>query len=114
MIDHIIISVSDLETSKAFYRKALAAIGYKTPPAYVSGSTKTRGVGFGGEDLEFFIVQGPAIKPALHIAFRVSNRAKVEAFYKAALAAGGRDNGAPGLSPEHHTDYFSAYVFDPD
>jgi len=63
MIDHIIISVSNLETSKAFYRKALAAIGYETSPEYISGSTKTKGVGFGGEDLEFFIVHGPVIKP---------------------------------------------------
>ena len=114
MIDHIIISVSNLETSKAFYDKALAAIGYKTSPEYTSGSTKTKGVGFGGEDLEFFIVQGPVIKPPFHIAFRVSSRAEVMAFYKAAIAAGGRDNGAPALSPEHHADYFSAYVFDPD
>ena len=114
MIDHLIITVSDLEASKAFYGKALAAIGYKTSPEYISGSTGTKGVGFGGEDFEFFIVQGPVIKPPLHLAFRVSSRAKVKAFYEAAIAAGGRDNGAPALSPEHHADYFSAYVFDPD
>jgi catechol 2,3-dioxygenase-like lactoylglutathione lyase family enzyme len=114
MIDHLIISVSDLKASKAFYGKALAPLGYKTSSEYTSGSTKTKGVGFGAEDLEFFIVQGRAIKPAIHVAFRVPTRAKVKAFYKAAMAAGGRDNGAPSLSPEHHADYFSAYVFDPD
>jgi catechol 2,3-dioxygenase-like lactoylglutathione lyase family enzyme len=114
MIDHLILSVSDLEVSKVFYRNALAAIGYKTSPEYISGSTKTKGIGFGGEDLEFFIVQGPVNKPPVHVAFRVPNRRDVEAFYKAAIAAGGLDNGAPGLSPEHHPDYFSAYVFDPD
>ena len=85
MIDHIIISVSNLETSKAFYRKALASIGYKTSPEYISGSTKTKGVGFGGEDLEFFIVQGPVIKPPFHMAFRVSSRAQVKAFTKRRL-----------------------------
>jgi catechol 2,3-dioxygenase-like lactoylglutathione lyase family enzyme len=114
MIDHIIISVSDLEASKAFYLKALASLGYKNSPEFTSGSTKTKGVGFGEEDFEFFIVQGPAHKPGLHPAFRVSTREKVEAFYNAAITAGSRDNDAPALSPEHHPDYFSAYVFDPD
>src|SRR3979409_2300573 len=99
MIDHVIITVSDLESSKAFYGKALAAIGYKASPEYLSGSTGTKGVGFGGEDLEFFIVQGPVIKPPFHVAFRVASRAQVTAFYEAAIAAGGRDNGEPNLSP---------------
>jgi catechol 2,3-dioxygenase-like lactoylglutathione lyase family enzyme len=114
MIDHLIITASDLKVSKAFYGKALAAIGYKSSPEYVSGSTGTKGVGFGGKDFEFFIVQGPMITPPFHLAFRVSSRAQVKAFYEAAIAAGGRDNGAPASSPEHHADYFSAYVFDPD
>ena len=114
MIDHIILSVSDLKASTAFYRDALAPLGYKVSPEYTSATTKTKGVGFGSGDMDFFIVQGPPVKPAVHVAFRVSDRTAVKAFYEAAMAAGGRDNGAPALSPEHHPDYFSAYVFDPD
>jgi catechol 2,3-dioxygenase-like lactoylglutathione lyase family enzyme len=114
MIDHLIVSVSDLKASKTFYGKALAPLGYKTSAEYTSGSTKTKGVGFGVEDLEFFIVQGSMIKPPVHLAFRAKTRAEVKAFYEAAIAADGRDNGAPELTPEHHADYFSAYVFDPD
>jgi catechol 2,3-dioxygenase-like lactoylglutathione lyase family enzyme len=78
------------------------------------GPRQAPGVGFGGEDKEFFVVQGSPIKPPLHVAFRAATRADVQAFHREALAGGGRDNGAPELSPEHHADYFAAYVFDPD
>lgn len=114
MIDHVIISVSNLGLSKAFYLQALGPLGFKSSPEFTWGSNESPGVGFGVEDMEFFLVEGPVIKPPIHIAFRASTRAEVEAFYRAAIAAGGRDNGAPELSPEHHADYFSAYVFDPD
>ena len=114
MIDHIIFTVSDLSRSKAFYEQALAPLGMKATPEFPWGPTKARGVGFGGEDKEFFIVEGPPIKPPFHIAFRAATRAEVKEFYANALAAGGRDNGAPEVSAEHHADYFAAYVFDPD
>ena len=114
MIDHVIFTVSDLDKSKAFYKEALAPLGMKASPEFPWGSTKARGIGFGGEDMEFFLVEGSPIKPPVHFAFRASTRAEVRAFYEAAMAAGGRDNGAPDLSREHHADYFSAYVFDPD
>lgn len=78
------------------------------------GHEQGAGVGFGVEDMEFFAIEGPAVKPAVHLAFRVATRAEVQAFHQAAMGAGGRDNGAPELSPEHHAGYFSAYVFDPD
>ncbi|MFL6663958.1 MAG: VOC family protein, partial [Rhizobacter sp.] len=65
-----------------------------------------------GSDL--WISQGVAISPPIHIAFRVSSRAAVDAFYKAALAAGGKDNGAPGLRPQYHPNYYGAFVLDPD
>ena len=114
MIDHLIITVSEFEKSRDFYQKALKPLGFKATPEFVWGTNKARGVGFGMEDMEFFVVGGPAVKPAVHLAFRVATRAEVTAFYQAALAAGGRDNGAPDLNAEHHADYFSAYVFDPD
>jgi catechol 2,3-dioxygenase-like lactoylglutathione lyase family enzyme len=114
MIDHLLITVTDLKASKAFYEKALAPLGFKVSPEFPWDSGKAKGVGFGLEDLEFFVVEGAAIKPRVHVAFRTATRAEVKAFHAAALAAGGRDNGAPELSPEHHADYFSAYVFDPD
>lgn len=114
MIDHLIVTVSDLEQSKAFYTRALAALGMTATPEFPWGAARARGIGFGAEDKEFFVVEGTAIKPPIHVAFRAATRAEVEAFYRNALAAGGRDNGAPALSPEHHADYYSAYVFDPD
>ncbi len=114
MIDHMIFTVRDLGRSKAFYEKALAPLGITATSEFPWGTKQARGVGFGGEDKEFFIVEGIPIEPSIHVAFRAKTRAEVRAFYEAALAAGGHDNGAPGLSREHHADYFSAYVLDPD
>jgi catechol 2,3-dioxygenase-like lactoylglutathione lyase family enzyme len=114
MIDHIILKVSDFKASKGFYLKALGAIGHKASPEFPWPKTKSKGIGFGPKDMEFFIVHDKAVKPSVHVAFRVSSRAKVKAFYKAAMAAGGLDNGAPELSPQYGPNYFSAYVFDPD
>lgn len=114
MIDHLILTVGDFERSKAFYERALARLGMTATAEFPWGPTQARGVGFGGEDKEFFVVEGLPIRPAIHVAFRATTRAEVIAFHREAVAAGGRDNGAPELSPEHHADYFSAYVFDPD
>jgi|SRR5678816_3683292 catechol 2,3-dioxygenase-like lactoylglutathione lyase family enzyme len=114
MIDHIIINVRNLSASFEFYRKALAPLGYSATPEYTTG-TGTKGFGFGlkGEH-DFFIQQGAAQVTQCHIAFYASTRAQVEEFYAAGLAAGGRDNGKPELTPDHGPDYYSAYVFDPD
>ena len=114
MIDHVIVTVSHFDRSKAFYERALAALGMTATAEFPWGSAQSRGAGFGGEDKEFFVVEGSSVKPPIHLAFRAATRADVQAFHREALAAGGRDNGAPELSPEHHADYFSAYVFDPD
>ncbi|HEX8680310.1 MAG TPA: VOC family protein [Chthoniobacterales bacterium] len=114
MIGHVIVAAGDFEQSKAFYTRALAALGMTATPEFPWGQRQARGVGFGGEDKEFFVVEGSPIKPPLHVAFRAATRAELNAFHSEALAAGGRDNGAPELSPEHHPDYFSAYAFDPD
>ena len=114
MIDHVIVTVSDFERSKAFYERALAPLRMTATPEFPWEATRARGVGFGGEDKEFFVVEGSPIKPPIHLAFRTATRAEVQAFHREALSAGGRDNGAPELSPEHHAEYFAAYVFDPD
>ena len=78
-------------------------------------STGQESAGFCHADgSDFWISQGEAVHPPIHVAFRVSSRAAVDAFYQAALAAGGRDNGAPGLRPSYHASYYGAFVLDPD
>jgi catechol 2,3-dioxygenase-like lactoylglutathione lyase family enzyme len=116
MIDHTGLSASDFDKSKAFYTKALSAIGYALLmefPASVTGNTDVAGFGEPPKP-DFWIYKGVANNPPVHVAFRVSSRAIVDAFYKAALAAGGRDNGAPGVRPHYHEHYYGAFVLDPD
>jgi catechol 2,3-dioxygenase-like lactoylglutathione lyase family enzyme len=116
MIDHIGVSVSDLNASTAFYRQALAAIGYELLfelSAEVTGSRAFAGFG-APPKVDFWIGSGQPNVPPVHVAFRVESRAQVAAFYRAALAAGGRDHGAPGLRPDYHADYYAAFVLDPD
>jgi catechol 2,3-dioxygenase-like lactoylglutathione lyase family enzyme len=116
MIDHIGVVVSDYAKSKAFYAQALAPTGHSRVvelPGALAGHRDT--AGFCHEDgSDFWIGQGDVRTPPLHIAFRVSTRAAVDAFHQAAIAAGGRDNGAPGLRPQYHPNYYGAYVLDPD
>ena len=116
MIDHTGISVSDFAQSKAFYVKALAPIGYALLmdiPAAVTGRSGVAGFGVAPKP-EFWIAAGAPNVPPIHIAFRVDTRAQVDAFHAAAIAAGGRDNGAPGLRPHYHPDYYGAFVLDAD
>jgi len=116
MIDHTGVTVSDFEKSKTFYSHALAAIGYSLLaeiPASVTGHSDVAGFGEPPKP-DFWINNGTPNNPPMHIAFRVATRHHVDAFYKAALAAGGRDNGAPGLRPHYHPDYYGAFVLDPD
>lgn len=116
MIDHTGISVSNFAVSKAFYVKALAPLGYQLLmdlSASVTGGYE--GAGFGEPHKpDFWIGSGTPNQPPIHVAFRASNRNQVNAFYQAALAAGGRDNGAPGLRPHYHPNYYGAFVLDPD
>lgn len=116
MIDHTGLVASDFAKSKAFYEQALGAIGYKLLmelSVAVTGHTDV--VGFGESPKpDFWVSRGSPNQPPLHVAFRVANRALVDAFYATALAAGGRDNGAPGLLPHYHPDYYGAFVLDPD
>ncbi|MGE5186524.1 MAG: VOC family protein [Acidobacteriota bacterium] len=108
MIDHIGIEVADLDRSIAFYTKALAPLGY----ALVMKWEQFAGFGVGGKP-DFWI--GLAVpKAKVHVAFRANGRATVRAFHEAALAAGGKDNGAPGVRPHYHEHYYGAFVHDPD
>ena len=116
MIDHTGVSVSDFARSKAFYQQALAPLGYVLMlefPASVTGGTDVAGFGEPPKP-DFWLSRGTPNQPPIHIAFRAANRAQVNAFYQAAMAAGGRDNGAPGLRPHYHPDYYGAFVLDPD
>ena len=116
MIDHTGVIVSDFESSKKFYQIALAAIGYELLaefPASVTGHTDVAGFGEEGKP-DFWISKGTPNQPPIHVAFRVSERAVVDAFYSAAMQAGGRDNGKPGLRPHYHPNYYGAFVLDPD
>ena len=116
MFDHVGFSTADLARSCAFYEKALAPLGITclyevTPDMTGDGSTH---LGFGKERPQFWIGTGPIHHPGIHIAFAAESRDLVRRFHAAALAAGGRDNGAPGLRPHYHPDYYGAFVLDPD
>lgn len=117
MIDHTGISVSNYERSKSFYIAALAPMGYQLlleVPAELTGGHDTA-AGFGvAPKLDFWVGGGGPNVPPIHIAFRVASRAVVDAFYAAAIAAGGKDNGKPGLRPHYHPNYYGAFVHDPD
>jgi catechol 2,3-dioxygenase-like lactoylglutathione lyase family enzyme len=108
MIDHMGVLVSDLDASVAFYARALAPLGY----ALVMRIPQVAGFGVGGKP-DFWLAAG---KPTdkLHVAFRAKGRAEVRAFHDAAIAAGGTDNGAPGIRAMYHPDYYGAFVRDPD
>jgi catechol 2,3-dioxygenase-like lactoylglutathione lyase family enzyme len=116
MIDHLGLAVSDIEQAKAFYLKALKPLGIEilieVTPEQSGGEAH---VGFGANRKPFFwIGTGKAVQGPVHIAFDAPNRATVDAFYKAALAAGGKDNGAPGIRAHYHPHYYGAFVFDLD
>jgi catechol 2,3-dioxygenase-like lactoylglutathione lyase family enzyme len=109
MIDHTGVSVSDVAKSKAFYRAALAPLGYSLLMEFEQFA------GFGvAPKPDFWIGQGVPNAPRVHVAFRAETRAQVDAFHRAAMAAGGRDNGPPGLRPHYHDNYYGAFVLDPD
>ena len=117
MIDHIGIAVSDIARSPAFYEAALGPLGLSvqmeaTPDQTESGGT-VLGFGLPGERI-FWIADQERPGEGTHVAFRADTRAQVDAFYKAALDARGRDNGAPGLRPHYGPNYYAAFVYDPD
>lgn len=110
MFDHVAVSVGDYEASQAFYEAALAPLGLRAYPE----SQEAKVTGFGDGQTDFWIGDGGPPTRKLHIAFRAPDRATVDAFYAAAMAAGGRDNGPPGLRPRYHPNYYAGFVLDPD
>ena len=115
MIDHVGFSVSDYARSKAFYEKALLPLGYSLIMEVTAQATGMPAAGFGSTGKPDFWIGGEGLvdKP-LHIAIAAKDRASVDAFYRAALTAGGKDNGPPGVRSHYHPNYYGAFVFDPD
>ena len=124
MIDHMGMPVSDLARATEFYSKALAPLGYGIVMQVSAAETGHGGaVGFGppGDEADFhsgkpsfWIGDGEPLAGHIHVAFVAASPAAVDAFYRAALAAGGKDNGPPGLRPHYHANYYAAFVLDLD
>ncbi|HEX6998989.1 MAG TPA: VOC family protein [Gammaproteobacteria bacterium] len=108
MIAHTSLPVSDYVTAKRFYQKALAPLGYRNNMEFGEAA------GFNdGKNTDFWIGKSDTVVP-LHVAFEAKSREEVHAFYEAALAAGGKDNGGPGYRREYWPGYYAAFVHDPD
>lgn len=108
MIDHVTATVGDLESAKDFYVKALEPLGYKLAMEFPSAA------GFGGpEGIPDFWITVDETRGAAHVAFNAPSRAAVDAFHEAALSAGGKDNGGPGIR-SYHEHYYAAFVHDAD
>jgi len=109
MIDHVTANVGDLVAAKRFYEQALAPLGYSMQMEFESAA------GFGtGEGIPDFWIGSSAERGATHVAFSAGDRAAVDAFFEAAIAAGGKDNGPPGVRPHYAKTYYAAYVHDAD
>src|SRR6266536_621085 len=109
MIDHVTANVGDFEQAKRFYAQALAPLGYSLQMEFEGAA------GFGtGEGIPDFWIGSSEERGATHVAFSAADRAAVDAFYEAATAAGGKDNGAPGVRAHYHESYYAAYVHDAD
>ena len=109
MIDHVGIPVSNMASSKAFYSEALKPLGYELIMEFGDS-----GAGFGRDGKPDFWLHGGERTAPVHVAVASADRETVDAFHAAAIAAGGEDNGAPGVRPEYHPNYYGAFVFDPD
>ncbi len=116
MLDHIGFPVKDFVLSRDFYTKALAPLGYKIITEIDLSDEAGPGgyAGFGADRPQFWIGTGKPMTGRLHVAFVARDRRCVRGFYDAAFATGGKDNGAPGLRPHYHANYYGAFVLDPD
>jgi catechol 2,3-dioxygenase-like lactoylglutathione lyase family enzyme len=114
MLDHVSLGVADFDRSQAFYDRVLASLGmarcFNFPGAAGYGADGRAVFWIGKPD----DVRSPQPSTGTHLAFSAKNRPSVDAFHAAALAAGGRDNGAPGLRPHYHPNYYGAFAVDPD
>ena len=116
MIDHLSITTTDLDRAQAFYDAVLAPLGYPRV------NRRERSIGYGERRrdanapayISVYLTRGTLVPDNRHWAFRAPSRAAVRAFHAAALAHGGKDDGAPGLRPEYHEHYYGAFVLDPD
>ncbi len=116
MIDHTGVTISDATKSRKFYDAALAPLGYtvlmEVPKEYTGGKMV---IGYGiAPKPDFWVNEGTPQKPHVHVAIRAETHKQVDEFYKAALANGGTDNGAPGPRPHYHENYYGAFITDPD
>jgi catechol 2,3-dioxygenase-like lactoylglutathione lyase family enzyme len=115
VLDHVKLHVSDFDRSRAFYLAALAPLGYRVglePAPGVTGFVNERPDGRPAFD--FWISGHGTPVSVMHLAFTAADRATVDAFHEAALAAGGTENGGPGVRPQYHQHYYGAFVLDPD
>lgn len=115
MIDHVGILVRDWAKSRAFYDAAFAPLGYAMlaeVPEQHTGGVKVGG--YGKDQPDFWLTEGKDAGPGRHYAFKAKSKADVDAFYAAAMANGGKDNGGPGPRPHYHEHYYGAFVIDPD
>lgn len=117
MLDHLGLDVADYDRSKAFYAQALAPLGYTLITEFGGDKTESgaaaAGFGRGGKP-DFWIGGEGGLTGVLHVAIAVDDRGAVDAFYRAALAAGAKDNGPPGVRAHYHANYYGAFVLDPD
>ena len=116
MLDHVSLGVTDLDRSRRFYDAVLRPLGIVCTVDFGNGCGSDYGAMAGQPGVEFTVTIEPEVAPSpgTHLCFRAPDRAAVQAFHAAALAAGGRDDGAPRLRPLYHPDYFAAFVIDPD
>ena len=117
MIDHLTLRVRDYEASKRFFLEALGSLGYELTMEFdIPGFGKFCGLGVAGKP-DFWLAPGNdehKAPPPIHLAFAARDRKAVDAFHAAALAAGGKDNGAPGVREQYHPDYYGAFAYDLD
>jgi catechol 2,3-dioxygenase-like lactoylglutathione lyase family enzyme len=109
VFDHVAINVIDMDASRRFFEAALTPLGYSISfesPDWIGMHAAGRN--------DFGLVRRDPVGPTVHLGFEAPDRAAVDAFYSAALAAGGTDNGAPGLRPDYGPDYYAAFVIGPD
>jgi catechol 2,3-dioxygenase-like lactoylglutathione lyase family enzyme len=112
VFDHVVLNVRDFAASREFYTRALEPLGVKERIAFEESNTCGFGVSDKPED--FWIWQREPFVTGIHVAFAAAERATVDAFHAAALAAGGTDNGAPAIRERYHPNYYGAFVLDPD